>query len=64
LRVSEEGKKAVGELHDQGDAKWIVIRRPLRGHNDTSLGQPTPGRTLFCRNVLTELEKKYYKRKN
>jgi hypothetical protein len=26
---------ASGELHDQGDAKWIVIRGQLRGHNDT-----------------------------
>ena len=24
-----------GEFHDQGDAKWIVIRRSLWGHNDT-----------------------------
>jgi hypothetical protein len=23
---------------------WIVIRRPLRGHNDTPFGRPTPGR--------------------
>jgi hypothetical protein len=23
-----------GEFHDQADAKWIVIRGPLRGHND------------------------------
>jgi hypothetical protein len=25
-----------GELYDQGDAKWIVIRGQLRGHNDTA----------------------------
>jgi hypothetical protein len=37
----EEGK---GNCHDWADAEWIVIRRPLRGHNDTSFGQPTPGR--------------------
>jgi hypothetical protein len=24
---------ATGEFHDQGDAKWIVIRGQLRGHN-------------------------------
>jgi len=27
-----------GKLHDQGDAKWIVIRGQLRGHNDTPYG--------------------------
>jgi hypothetical protein len=36
----------MGEFHDQGDAEWIVIRRPLRGHNDTPFGQPT-GRPGF-----------------
>jgi hypothetical protein len=34
---------ALGVFHDQGDAKWIVIRRPLRGHNDTPFRQPTTG---------------------
>jgi hypothetical protein len=29
------GKCVKGEFHDQGDAKWIVIRLQLRGHNDT-----------------------------
>jgi hypothetical protein len=30
-----------GKFHDQGDAKWIVIRGQLRGHNDTpTRGQP------------------------
>jgi hypothetical protein len=29
---------ASGEFHDQGDAKWIVIRGQLRGHNDTPCG--------------------------
>jgi hypothetical protein len=37
---------AVGKFHDQGDAKWIVIREQLRGHNDTPFGQPTPGRSI------------------
>jgi hypothetical protein len=32
-----------GEFHDQGHAKWIVIRMQLRGHNDTPLGRPTRG---------------------
>jgi hypothetical protein len=31
-----------GEFYDQGDAKWIVIRVPLRGYNDTPWGRPTP----------------------
>jgi hypothetical protein len=32
-----------GEFHNQGEAKWIVIRRPLSGHNDTPFGQPPAG---------------------
>jgi hypothetical protein len=35
-----------GEFHDQGDAKWIVIKRQLWGHNDTPCGQPVPGRPI------------------
>jgi hypothetical protein len=35
-----------GELHDQGDAKWIVIRRLLWDHNDTPCGRPAPGRPI------------------
>jgi hypothetical protein len=27
-----------GEFHDQADAKWIVIRGLLKGHNDTPCG--------------------------
>jgi hypothetical protein len=36
------------EFHDQADAKWIVIKGQLRGHNDTPFGQPTatPSRTI------------------
>jgi hypothetical protein len=32
----------MGEFHDQGGAKWKVIRGQLSGHNDTSAnpGQP------------------------
>jgi hypothetical protein len=37
-----------GEFHDQGDAKWIVIRLLLLGHNDTPFGWPTPGRPIGC----------------
>jgi hypothetical protein len=36
------------EFHDQADANWIVIRGPLRGHNDTPCGRPTPGRPVGC----------------
>jgi hypothetical protein len=32
-----------GEFQGQADAKWIVIRGPLRGHNDTPCRRPTPG---------------------
>jgi hypothetical protein len=43
----EECKKFVtcfkGEFHDQGDAKWIVIKWQQRGHNNTPCGRPTPG---------------------
>jgi primosomal protein N' len=31
-------EKNEGKFHDQGDAKWIVIRGQLRGHNDTLCG--------------------------
>jgi hypothetical protein len=37
------GSIDLGKFHDQGDAKWIVIRGQLRGHNDMPFGQPTPG---------------------
>jgi len=36
---------------NQGDAKWIVIRQPLRGHNDTPFGRPNPGRPIGCPEV-------------
>jgi hypothetical protein len=35
---------ATGGSHDQADAEWIVIRRQLRGHDDTPFGRPAPGR--------------------
>jgi hypothetical protein len=35
-----------GEFHDQGDAKWIVIRGPLRGHNP--MGGHLAGRPIGC----------------
>jgi hypothetical protein len=40
-----------GEIHDQADAKWIVIRGPSRGRNDTPCGRPTPGRPIGCPGV-------------
>jgi hypothetical protein len=36
-------EKGKGRFHDQGDAKWIVIRGQLWGHNDTPCRRPTPG---------------------
>jgi hypothetical protein len=33
----------MGKFHNQGDAKWIVIRGLLRSHNDTLFKRPTPG---------------------
>jgi hypothetical protein len=37
--------RSPAEFSDQGDrritSKWIVIRRQLKGHNDTPFGQPT-----------------------
>jgi hypothetical protein len=33
----------IGEFHGQGDAKWLVIKGQLRGHNDMPLGRPTQG---------------------
>jgi hypothetical protein len=44
-RMDQEFKD-LSEFHDQGDAKSIAIRRPLRGHNDTPLGQSAPGRPI------------------
>jgi hypothetical protein len=35
-----------GGCHDQADAEWIEIRKPLGGHNDTPFGQPTPGQPI------------------
>jgi hypothetical protein len=39
-------KIILGKFHDQGDAEWIVIRRQLRGQNDTPFRRPTPGRPI------------------
>jgi hypothetical protein len=40
----QEAVPARGEFHDQGDAKWIVIKGQLRGHNHTPFGRPGVGR--------------------
>jgi hypothetical protein len=40
---------AIGKFQDQGDAKRIVIREQLRGHNDTPFGQPSPARLSAAR---------------
>jgi hypothetical protein len=39
----------LGECHDQGEAKWIVVRRSLItlwGHSDMPFGRPPPGRPI------------------
>jgi hypothetical protein len=45
-RISLFDTCMLGEFHDQGDAKWIVIRGQLRDPNDTPCGQPTSGRPI------------------
>jgi hypothetical protein len=42
----EDDPDVEGKFHDQGDAKWIVIRGQLRGHNETRYGRPAPGRPI------------------
>jgi hypothetical protein len=42
-RREDVAHSVVSEFHNQGDAKWIVIRGQLRGHNDTPFGRPAPG---------------------
>jgi hypothetical protein len=37
---------AEGDSHDQADTRRIVIRGPLRGHNDTPYRWPTPVRPV------------------
>jgi hypothetical protein len=39
------------EFYDQDDAKWIVIRGQLKGHNDTPYGRPAPSRHIGCPGV-------------
>jgi hypothetical protein len=35
-----------GEFLDKGDAKWIVIRGQLRGHNNMPFGWPTSSQPI------------------
>jgi hypothetical protein len=49
--------KEIGDFHDQADAKSIVIRGLLRGHNDMPCGWPIPGgwlpiRRIYCFQLL------------
>jgi hypothetical protein len=44
--VRSRDRVVEGEFHDQGDAKWIVFRQQLKGHNDTPCGRPAPGRPV------------------
>jgi hypothetical protein len=36
-------KQNKGGCLDQADAEWIVIWRPIRGHNETPFRRPFPG---------------------
>jgi hypothetical protein len=38
-QLPQAEKSMQGELHRQGDKKWMGIRGYLRGHNDTPLGR-------------------------
>jgi hypothetical protein len=49
------GTCLVGELHDQGDAKWIVIREQLRDHNDMPFGRPPAGLSAALKAYLVFL---------
>jgi hypothetical protein len=46
LIISQSDQLPDGKFHDQGDAKWIVIRGKLRGHNNTPCGRPAPSRPI------------------
>jgi hypothetical protein len=42
FHFSASVKNGFGGCHDYAGAAWRVIRRPLRGINDTSFRRPTP----------------------
>jgi hypothetical protein len=48
LGAVKDAARTLSKFHDKGDAKWIVTRGKLRGHNDTPFGRPTPGRPIGC----------------
>jgi hypothetical protein len=39
VAMSRLRESRAGEFHDQGDAKWMVIRRLSWGHNDMTAGR-------------------------
>jgi hypothetical protein len=46
VSISTIPLSVIGEFHDQGDAKRIVIMGQLRTHNDMPFGQSAPGRPV------------------
>jgi hypothetical protein len=52
--------KNPGKFHDQGDARWIVIRGQVRGHNDTPLGRPNPGCPIGRQNFFLIKKRKTF----
>jgi hypothetical protein len=46
VSAADEETLGQGESHDQWDAKWMVIRRPLRVHNDMPFGRLIPSRPI------------------
>jgi hypothetical protein len=48
LGANAQTATSKGSCHDQADAEWIVIRGPLRGHNNMPYGRLTPGQPVGC----------------
>jgi hypothetical protein len=46
LSMGSKSPLGSGEFHDQGDAKWIVIRRSLWSHNEMPCGRAAPSRPI------------------
>jgi hypothetical protein len=44
--VSRHFFLSLGGCHDQADAEWIVIWRPIWSYNNMPLGRPTSGRHI------------------
>jgi hypothetical protein len=53
-RESESERERARERGSEREryAEWIVIRRPLRDHNNTAFGRPTPGWPISLRAYL------------